>query len=76
MWMPGLCVAFCGRGPGAQKLSSESLSALAPWLLVARSAQSVTHLVSVSVLAVNVRFAFFALQLAIAIYWTWALLAG
>ena len=49
---------------------------LAPWLLVARIAQSITHLVSVSVLAVNVRFAFFAVQLAIAIYWTWALLAG
>lgn len=50
--------------------------ALAPWLLAARMAQSTTHLVSVSVLAVNVRFAFFAVQLAIAIYWTWALLAG
>lgn len=49
---------------------------LAPWLLVARIAQSTTHLVSVSVLAVNIRFAFFAVQLAIAIYWTWALLAG
>ncbi|MGO4502943.1 MULTISPECIES: MAPEG family protein [unclassified Dyella] len=49
---------------------------LAPWLLVARMAQSVTHLVSLSVLAVNVRFFFFAVQLAIAIYWTCALLAG
>jgi uncharacterized MAPEG superfamily protein len=48
---------------------------LAPWLLVARIAQSMTHLVSLSVLAVNVRFFFFAVQLAIAIYWTWALLA-
>ena len=50
--------------------------ALAPWLLLARMAQSITHLVSVSVLAVNVRFSFFAAQLAIAIYWTYALLAG
>jgi uncharacterized MAPEG superfamily protein len=49
---------------------------LAPWLLVARMAQSITHLVSLSVLAVNVRFFFFAVQLAIAIYWTCALLAG
>lgn len=49
---------------------------MAPWLLVARLGQSITHLVSVSVLAVNVRFAFFAVQLGIAIYWTWALLAG
>ena len=50
--------------------------ALAPWLLLARMAQSITHLVSVSVLAVNIRFSFFAAQLAIAIYWTYALLAG
>lgn len=50
--------------------------ALAPWLLLARMAQSITHLVSVSVLAVNVRFCFFAAQLAIAIYWAYALLAG
>jgi uncharacterized MAPEG superfamily protein len=49
---------------------------LAPWLLAARMAQSITHLVSLSVLAVNVRFFFFAVQLAIAIYWTCALLAG
>ena len=49
--------------------------ALAPWLLAARVAQSITHLVSLSVVAVNVRFSFFAVQLAIAIYWTWALLA-
>ena len=50
--------------------------ALAPWLLLARMAQSITHLVSVSVVAVNVRFSFFAVQLAIAIYWIFALLAG
>jgi uncharacterized MAPEG superfamily protein len=49
--------------------------ALAPWLLLARVAQSTTHLVSVSVLAVNLRFFFFSAQLAIAVYWTWALLA-
>ncbi|WP_266183227.1 MAPEG family protein [Dyella humicola] len=48
---------------------------LAPWLLLARVAQSTTHLVSLSVFAVNTRFFFFAVQLAIAIYWTWALLA-
>jgi len=49
--------------------------ALAPWLLFARIAQSITHLVSLSVFAVNARFFFFAVQLAIAVYWTWALLA-
>lgn len=49
--------------------------ALAPWLLLARAAQSITHLVSLSVFAVNIRFFFFAVQLAIAVYWTWALLA-
>lgn len=50
--------------------------ALAPWLLLARIAQSITHLVSLSVFAVNVRFFFFAVQLTIAVYWAWALLAG
>lgn len=46
---------------------------LAPWLLGARIAQSSIHLASVSVLAVNARFAAFAVQLAIAAYWAWAL---
>lgn len=49
--------------------------ALAPWLLLARAAQSVIHLASLSVLAVNARFFFFAVQIAIAVYWTWTLLA-
>jgi len=49
--------------------------ALAPWLLLARVAQSVIHLASLSVLAVNARFFFFAVQMVIAVYWTWALLA-
>jgi uncharacterized MAPEG superfamily protein len=49
--------------------------ALAPWLLLARIVQSVIHLASLSVLAVNARFLFFAVQMAIAVYWTWALLA-
>ena len=48
--------------------------ALAPWVLLARVAQSITHLVSVSVLAVNLRFFFFSVQLMIAVYWTWVLL--
>ena len=49
---------------------------LAPWLLVARLIQSTTHLASLSVLAVNVRFSAFVAQIAIAVYWSWALLAG
>jgi hypothetical protein len=49
--------------------------ALAPWLLLARVTQSVIHLASLSVLAVNARFFFFAVQMVIAVYWTWALLA-
>lgn len=48
---------------------------LAPWLLLARFAQSITHLTSVSIRAINIRFCFFVVQLAIAAYWTWALLA-
>lgn len=47
---------------------------LAPWLLVARLVQSVAHLSSRSNLAVNVRFLAFVVQLAIALYWAWALL--
>ena len=49
---------------------------LAPWLLAARLIQSTTHLASLSVLAVNIRFLAFAGQMAIAAYWSWALLLG
>ncbi len=47
---------------------------LAPALLAARVAQSCAHLASGSNLAVNIRFSAFAVQLAIALYWSWALL--
>ncbi len=47
---------------------------LAMWLLMARVVQSLVHLSSVSVLAVNARFAAFSVQMAIAAYWCWALL--
>lgn len=42
---------------------------LAPWLLAARVAQSSVHLLSVSVVAINVRFTFFAVQMGIAAWW-------
>ncbi len=48
---------------------------LAPWLLVARLIQSSIHLISTSVLAANLRFLAFAVQMAIVVYWLWALLA-
>ncbi len=47
----------------------------APWLLVARLIQSSVHLVSISVPAAYLRFLAFAVQVAIAVYWSWALLA-
>ncbi len=47
---------------------------LAPWLLVARLVQSLSHLASLSVLAVNVRFLAFTVQMGIAAYWSGALL--
>lgn len=47
---------------------------LAPWLLAARIAQSSIHLASLSVAAVNARFTFFAVQMAIAVYWVASLL--
>lgn len=48
---------------------------LAPWLIAARVVQSGIHLASLSVLAVNARFAAFAVQVGIALYWAWALLS-
>ena len=48
---------------------------LAPWLLGARVVQSGIHLASTSNAAVNARFAAFVMQMAIAMYWVWALLS-
>ena len=47
---------------------------LAPWLLAARVVQSCIHLASLSVAAVNARFAAFVVQIVIASWWTIALL--
>lgn len=47
---------------------------LAPWLLAARIVQSCVHLASLSVLAVNIRFVAFAVQVVIAVYWICKLL--
>jgi uncharacterized MAPEG superfamily protein len=49
---------------------------LAPWLLGARLVQSSAHLASLSIPAVWIRFIAFAVQIAIAVYWSWALLAS
>jgi len=49
---------------------------LALWLLLARLFQSSIHMASTSVLAANLRFLAFAVQMAIAVYWSWMLLAG
>ncbi len=48
---------------------------LAPWLLAARILQSSIHLASISVFAVSARFFAFAVQIAIAAYWSLALLS-
>ena len=53
---------------------TEVTDGLAPWLLAARIVQSSIHLSSLSVIAVNARFTAFAVQVAIAIYWAWALI--
>lgn len=55
---------------------TEVTDPLAPWLLAARIIQSSIHLASLSVMAVNARFTAFAVQVAIAIYWAWALIGG
>lgn len=49
-----------------QTAITDSLSYL---FLVSRIGQSLAHLISLSVIAVNVRFMFFAVQLAIGCYW-------
>jgi uncharacterized MAPEG superfamily protein len=49
---------------------------LAYVFLAARVLQSFVHLASVSVLAVNVRFGFFVVQMAIGAYWAVRLLAA
>ncbi len=43
-------------------------------LLAARIVQSTVHCASLSVAAVNLRFAAFMAQLGIALYWAWRLL--
>lgn len=48
---------------------------LALWLLGARIAQSLIHLASLSAIAVTLRFTAFAVQMIIAVYWAWKLLA-
>ncbi len=49
-----------------QTAITDSLSYL---FLVSRIGQSLAHLISLSVIAVNVRFMFFAVQLALGCYW-------
>lgn len=48
---------------------------LAPRLLAARVIQSAIHLGSLGPAAAAARFSAFAVQLGIAVYWVWALLA-
>lgn len=48
---------------------------LAIWFVVARIVQSCIHLASLSVMAVNARFAAFAVQLGIGVYWALALVS-
>ena len=43
---------------------------LALWLLVARLGQSAVHLITISNLGVQIRFALFLVQFAICVYWT------
>ncbi len=49
---------------------------LAYAFLAARIIQSSVHLASLSVIAVNVRFSAFAVQMGIGGYWAWLLLTG
>lgn len=49
--------------------SAAITNGLALLLLAARLGQSITHLISTSVLAVQIRFAFFLVQVGICLYW-------
>lgn len=49
---------------------------LALWLLGARIVQSVIHIASTSVMAVNLRFTAFLVQMVIAVIWCWKLLVA
>lgn len=49
--------------------SSSITDGLAYWLLVARFGQSIVHVLSTSILAVQIRFAFFLVQIGICLYW-------
>ena len=53
-----------------------STDPLALVLLGARVVQSLIHLASLSVMAVNLRFSAFAVQMLIALYWAFALLTS
>ena len=55
---------------------TEITDPLALWLVLARVVQSSIHLASLRVLAVNARFAAFAAQMGIGVYWAYALLAS
>jgi hypothetical protein len=47
---------------------------LALWFLGARATQSIIHLISTSAAAVSARFAAFAAQMVIGVYWIVALI--
>ena len=55
---------------------TEVTDPLALWFVLARVVQSSIHLASVSVVAVTARFAAFAVQMGIGVYWAYALLAS
>ena len=55
---------------------AEVTDPLALWFLAARIGQSVVHLISTSIAAVTVRFAFFLVQVGIMVWYAFALLTG
>ncbi|MCG8491373.1 MAG: MAPEG family protein [Sneathiellales bacterium] len=48
---------------------TEITDPLAPWIIAMRILQSITHMVSGSVMAANIRFAFFFAQIVIVVIW-------
>lgn len=58
-------VMLLALATGAQAITDP----LALWLLAARVGQSVVHLISISAVAIYIRFALFLVQFAICAYW-------
>jgi len=71
--LPAFAALVLGASLAGQSAVTDPL---AMSVLIARIGQSVTHVVSTSVRAVQIRFGFYSIQLAIMVWWAILLLRG